>query len=43
MLAPLRAARPQALNALPRGFTDLRLYRVNVENFATNIHLQGRP
>lgn len=43
MLAPLRAARPQTLVALPRGVTDLRLYRVNAENFATNIHLKGRP
>lgn len=42
MLAPLRAARPQTLTSLPRGVTDLRLYRVNVENFATNIHLKAK-
>ena len=42
MLEQLRSDRPRALTAIPLEATDLRFYRVKVENCSTAIHLQAQ-
>lgn len=44
MLAQVRTDTPRLLTAIPQDATDLRFYRVQVENCSTAIHLQApRP
>ena len=41
MLSQIRTEQPSGLTSLPSGVTDLRLYRVVVEQGLTGIHLKG--
>jgi hypothetical protein len=41
MLSQIRTEQPTSLSALPAGVTDLRLYRVVVEEALTGIHVMG--
>jgi len=42
MLEQLRTDKPRTLTAIPLEATDLRFYRVRVENCSTAIHLQAQ-
>ena len=41
MISQIRTEQPNGLTSLPSGVTDLRLYRVRVEQALTGIHLKG--
>ncbi len=43
MLAPLRAIQPHTFAAIPTGVTDLRLYRVSVDNHIIGAALEPAP
>jgi hypothetical protein len=40
-LAPLRAAKPRALNTAPAGATDVRLYRVFIDTASIALRIEG--